>query len=114
MAITLPYPHGTGVGQIGEGAHINSNPIAGTTKGMMIDPGADGLSAQANRADYAVNANVNHLLGYLNESKARLEESAFTAGGGGDAEIQLTGSIFVGMNTYTNPREAFQILDSED
>lgn len=111
--MALPYPHGVGAGQIGQAANISTSPITGTAKGMLVGPNDDAISALVNRGIYAVNANVNYLYGLLGTDRAVLEVAAYTAAGGGDANQQIIGDIFVGLNTYTDASQAVQILDAD-
>lgn len=112
---SLPYPHGTTTGTIGEKSDINTNPIATTTKGMMVESGGGASSAEANKPHWALSANIDHVFGQIQAYKAIPNSKSFTAGAS-HAQQQLytdTTYVFLGMSTYSDPKEAFQVLDSE-
>lgn len=111
----LPFPHGDTAGTIGENVNINSKPVTGTTKGMLVDEAGDATSAKVNRGLYALSTNIDHIMGQIQDEKARLSSQSFTSSG--DASRQLTGSVFVGTTSFTtNPYTPFPVcavLDAE-
>lgn len=111
----LPFPHGDTAGTIGENVNINSKPVTGTTKGMLVDEGGNATSAKVNRGLYALSTNIDHIMTQIQDEKARLSSQSFTSSG--DASRQLTGSVFVGTTSFTtNPYTPFHVcavLDAE-
>lgn len=110
---TLPYPHGTGPGEIGEGANISTTPIPGTTGGMMLEPNAELTSAKLNRGPYAVNANVDHIWSRMKADTHPLARKATVSRtSAGDSGYQFSGQVYCGNPSTSSPEQIFQVFES--
>lgn len=114
----LPYPHGTAAGTIGEGAHIDQSTIGATVAGMFVAPGEAGSSAGNNRAHWGLSVNVDHIMGRIQRELPQPTTSAYTAGVGGDANVQVTAAavdVFIGLVGYAGDdiNSVVRVLDRE-
>lgn len=98
--MTLPFPHGTTSGDIGHNANIDLTDTPGSTGGRFIGFGEEGISSIANRAHWALSANIDHCHDALESDLAVRAGDAFTVGGGGQSSRQITGDVFVGDSGY--------------
>lgn len=96
--MSLPYPHGTGSGQIGNGSVIDDNDTPGSTGGRFVGFGEFGLSKYNNRGLWALSVNIDYIYQTYSAAKAIPAFAQFTSTG--QDSYALTGSVFVGNNTY--------------
>lgn len=96
--MTLPFPHGTGSGQIGHNANINTSDTPGSTGGRFVGFGEEGTSAIANRAHWALSSNDDYLYGKVTRDIAVGSGAAFTSSS--QSTYHLTGDVFCGDATY--------------
>lgn len=96
--MTLPFPHGEASGDIGHNASIDKTDTPGSTGGRFIGFGEEGTSAIANRAHWALSANIDHCHDSLERDIAIRAGETFTSSG--QTSRQITGDVFVGDTTY--------------
>lgn len=82
---------------VGTPAPASAQQSGGTYDGTYLEvPGEDATAANVNRANTALAENDDFIDNILYTSRPIPAFDAFTAGGGGDTQIQLTGDAFVG------------------
>jgi hypothetical protein len=117
--MALPFPHGTGSGQIANGAQYSVTDTPGSTGGRFVGFGEPGSSAIANRAAWALSMNIDYVYTtILSADKAVNRGVKFTSAN--QDTYQILDSVFCGNNTYpgaypTNPegmRALFGVHDA--
>lgn len=82
---------------VGTPAPVSAQQSGGTYDGTYFEvPGETAESTKVNRANSALAENCDFIDDVLLTSRPVLTYEDFTAGGGGDTQIQLTGDVFVG------------------
>ena len=99
MAITLPFPHGTGSGQIANGAVYTDADTPGSTGGRFVGFGEAGTSSIANRAAWALSRNIDTIFtSVLSVPVSASKEKFFTTASGNGNRVQITDTVFCGDN----------------
>jgi hypothetical protein len=96
--MALPFPHGTAAGQIGNNANISLVDTPGSTGGRFIGFGEEGTSEIANRAHWALSANIDYLYTSTSRDFAVPTGDGYTSAG--TSSRQITGTVFCGDSSY--------------
>lgn len=108
----LPYPHGTGPGQIGEGTDIDTGVVSGTTAGKGFEHGGQLVSAMLNRFPYAVNENVNHIWSRMKETDHPLAVHSYQQQtSGGEDHQTISGEVWCGNANTVSLGIIFRVTD---
>jgi len=98
--MALPFPHGSGPGQIANGNNFDPNDTPGLPGGRFIGFGENASSAITNRAAWALSTNIDYIYQNYTAYKAIPAAFDFTAGTGGVSSITITDYVFAGDDTY--------------
>lgn len=96
--MALPYPHGSGSGQIAHNSTYDTGNTPGSTGGKFIGFGEEGTSAVANRTHWALSENIDYLYGLLSADIAVPAGVSFVSIG--QTSYQVTDDVFSGDSTY--------------
>lgn len=97
----LPYPHGSAAGQIAHNAFYDTGFTPGSTLGKFIGFGEEGTSNIANRAHWALSANIDYVYQILALNRSIPKSVSFTASGSpGQNMYQFADDVFTGDSTY--------------
>jgi len=113
--MTLPYPHGSASGQIAHNSIYDTGYTPGSVGGKFIGFGEEGTSAIANRAHWALSANIDYLYQKASADKAIPAGVSFTASGSpGQNMYQFADIVFSGTAGSSDPKGMlmlFAVLD---
>jgi len=96
--MTLPYPHGNAAGEIANNASYDTGFTPGSTGGKFIGFGEEGTSMIANRAHWALSANIDYLYQKMAADRSLPAGVAFTSTG--QQKYHFTADVFTGDATY--------------
>lgn len=121
--VTLPFPHGSGAGQIGNGTNFDDNDTPGYPGGRFVGFGEPGTSRITNRAAWALSTNIDTIFTAVLSMPISINAAlGFTVGGSGIDRLQISGvSVFCGDSSYpgsppTDPEgmhALFSVLDNQ-
>lgn len=111
----LPNPHGTGPGQIGNGAAISTGDAPNSVGGKLMTHTEPLTGAAINRAAWAVSENTQHIWSRMKADDhplAVLYNNDYTADiTAGDDGAKLVGTVFCGDGGTVNPTDVVKVYD---
>lgn len=94
----LPFPHGSGSGQIAHNSFFDTGATPGSVGGKFIGFGEYGTSAIANRVAWALSSNIDYIYQKYASAIAVPQVDKFTSAG--DSEYNLGTLVFCGDSNY--------------
>jgi hypothetical protein len=96
--MALPFPHGSGPGQIANGNNFDNHDTPGYTGGRFIGFGENATSAITNRAAWALSTNIDYIYQKYSSAIAVPQVDAFTSSGASNWHLGTL--VFCGDSTY--------------
>lgn len=112
----LPFPHGSGTGQIANGNNYDDNDTPGYPGGRFIGFGENATSAITNRSAWALSSNIDYIYQKYSSVIAVPQVDKFTSTG--TSSYHLSTLVFCGDSNYP-PAESeglmllFSVLDAQ-